>query len=59
MLSMEEIKKLKNFYRGIRYLLRKELILVKAYIKLSRENYQLKLVIKQFKQALLKKNNKS
>jgi len=55
----EEIKKKQTFYRGIKYLLKKEIILVKAYIKINRQNYILKRILKKFKQALFKKNNKS
>ena len=59
MSSDEEIAKLKKFHKGVKHLLKRQIVFLKDCLFLSKQNYKLKFIIKKFKKALFKKNNKS
>ncbi len=59
MSSEEEIIKLKKFHKGVKFLLKRQILFLKHCLFLSKENYKLTFILKKFKKALFKKNNKS
>lgn len=55
----EEFEKRKIFYKGIRYLLKRQICFLKSCLALSKENHKLKAINKHLKKLLQKKNKKS